>query len=289
MTFIDFARAHGVDIDPSRFYASEKIKRCGTVDKPRSGNGAYFWDGQRGWVMDWSGEAKVIWFEDANAKPWTDEEKRLWASKRASASTEQDKRYQNAAFEADATLRSAKYDNHPYLEYKGFKEMRGLVLEDKLLIPMRNVSTNTLQGYQSIRWNLEERKYEKKMLTGMRAKNAVMYLGDRNSEECWLVEGFATGMSVRHALRSVGISASVVICFSASNLVQVSDQIKGKRFVFADNDESKTGEKCAIATGLPWTMPDTVGWDANDLHLKDSVFAVVGKMMELRQREMVYS
>ena len=75
--FITFARAHNVEIDPNRLYPSDKIKRCGTVERPRSGNGAYFWDGQRGWVMDWSGEARVIWFEDPNAKPWTDEEKRM--------------------------------------------------------------------------------------------------------------------------------------------------------------------------------------------------------------------
>lgn len=288
MRFIDFARAHGLDIDPSRLYASDKIKRCGTVDKPRSGNGAYFWDGERGWVFDWSGEARTIWFEDPNAKPWTDEEKRMWAAKRASASTEQEKRYQNAAFQADVTLRSAKYDNHPYLEIKGFKETRGLVLDDKLLIPMRNVVTNKLQGYQSIRWLPDERTYEKKMLTGMRAKNAVLYLGDRDASECWLVEGFATGLSVRHALRSIGMSASVVICFSASNLIQVADQIKGNRFVFADNDESKTGEKAALSTGLPWTMADQVGWDANDLHLGDSLFSVVAKIMECRQKAKVY-
>lgn len=288
MRFIDFARAHGVDIDINRLYASDKIKRCGTVERPSSGNGAYFWDGQRGWVMDWSGEARVIWYEDPQAKPWSDEEKRLWAAKRASSATEQEKKYQNAAFQADVTLRSAKYDNHGYLEIKGFKETRGLVLDEKLLIPMRNVVTNKLQGYQSICWDMEQRKYEKKMLHGMRAKNAVLYLGDRESEECWLVEGFATGLSVRHALRNVGIPAAVVICFSASNMIQVADQIKGKRFIFADNDESKTGEKSAIATGLPWTMADTVGWDANDLHLRESLFAVVGKMMEVRKREMVY-
>lgn len=286
--FIDFARAHGVAIDPSRLYASDKIKRCGTVEKPTSGNGAYFWDGERGWVMDWSGEARVIWYEDKNAKPWTDEEKRVWAAKRASAATEQEKRYQNAAFQADVTLRSAKYDHHPYLELKGFKETRGLVLDDKLLIPMRNVSNNKLQGYQSIRWVPGEMKYEKKMLTGMRAKNAVLYLGDRNAPEVWLVEGFATGLSVRHALRSVGLPASVVICFSASNMIQVADQIKGNRFVFADNDESKTGEKSAMATGLPWTMADEVGQDANDLHLRDSLFAVVGKIMECRTKAAVY-
>lgn len=289
MRFIDFARAHGVEIDPNRLYASEKIRRCGTVEKPKSGNGAYFWDGERGWVMDWSGEARVIWYEDPHAKPWTDEEKRAWAAKRSTAASEQDKKYEYAALQADITLRSAKQDHHPYLEIKGFKEARGLVLDDKLLIPMRNVVTNKLQGYQSIRWDIDTRKYEKKMLHGMRAKNAVLTLGNRDAGESWLVEGVATGMSLKHALKSVGIPAAVVICFSASNLVQVADQVPGRKYVFADNDESKTGEKSAISTGLPWTMADTVGWDANDLHQRESLFAVVAKVMELKKKEMVYS
>ena len=287
--FITFARAHNVEIDPARLYASDKIKRCGTVDKPRSGNGAYFWDGTRGWVMDWSGEARVVWYNDPDAKPWTDEEKRLWAAKRASAATEQEHRYQQAALQADITLRSAKVSEHPYLTIKGFPEEDGLVLDDKLLIPMRNVVTNKLQGYQSIRWLMDEMRYEKKMLTGMRAKNAVLFMGNRDLPECWLVEGFATGLSVRNALRSVGISVSVVVCFSASNMIQVADQIPGKRFVFADNDESKTGELAAQKTGLPWTMADTVGWDANDLHMKQGLFAVVAKIMHCRAKASVYS
>ena len=53
-------------------------------------------------------------------------------------------------------------------------------------------------------------------------------------------------------------------------------------YVFADNDESKTGEKAAADTGLPWTMADQVGWDANDLHLEKGLFQLVGKIMELR-------
>jgi putative DNA primase/helicase len=284
MRFIDFARAHGLEIDPGRLYASDKIKRCGTVDKPHSGNGAYFWDGERGWVFDWSGEARTIWFEDPRAKPWTDEEKRLWASKRASAETEQERRYQSAALQADITLRSAKMEEHSYLHIKGFPDERGFVLEDKLLIPMRNVVTNKLQGYQSIRWDVEKREYEKRMLSGMRAKNAALYIGNRGANEFWLVEGFATGLSVHHALRSVGLSASVVVCFSSSNLVQVSDQIQGEKFIFADNDESKTGQKAAESTGLPWAVSDVIGNDANDDHLQFGLFHVVKKIMELRVR-----
>ena len=288
MNFIDFARAHGVEIDHVKLYPSDRIKRTGTTLKPKSDNGAYFWDGQRGWIMDWSGEAKVIWFSDPTAKPWSDEEKRAWAAKRQAQQTDQQHRYEQTALQADITLRSAKTTTHSYLQIKGFKELEGLVLDDKLLIPMRNVVTNKLQGYQSIYWDPEARKHEKKMLTGMRAKNAVFYLGDRRSEEAWLVEGYATGLSVLHALRSCGLKASVVVCFSAGNMVAVADQIQGRKFVFADNDESKTGEKSAVSMGLPWTMAETVGWDANDLHLKKGLFAVVGKIMECR-KEVIYS
>jgi phage/plasmid primase-like uncharacterized protein len=287
MTFIDFARAHGVEIDPARFYSSEKIHRCGTVDKPRSTNGAWFWNGERGWIMDWSGDARTIWFEDPKAKPWTDQEKREWALKRQTANAAKDRSYELAAERADITLRSAKMQEHSYLEIKGFPDMKALVLDNKLLVPMRNVVTNKLQGYQSIFWDEPNRRYEKKMLPGMRAKNAVLYMGDRGAEEAWLVEGYATGLSLHAALRSVGLKASVVVCFSASNMVQVADQIKGRRFIYADNDESQTGQKSAEQTELPWTMSDTVGFDANDDHSKFGLFYVVKKVMDLRSKNLI--
>ena len=283
-TFIDFARAHGVDIDPGKLYASDKIRRTGTVDKPRSGNGAYYWDGQRGWVFDWSGEARTIWYEDPNAKPWTLQEKQDWMLKRQTAAAQKDRSYDIAAQKADITLRSAKMAAHDYLHLKGFPDEKGLVLDGELLVPMRNVVTNKLQGYQKIFWDMDERKWEKKMLPGMRAKNAVLFMGDRRAEEAWLVEGYATGLSLHKALRSVGLNAAVVVCFSAVNLVQVADQVKGDRYVFADNDESKTGEKAAIETGLPWTMADEVGMDANDMHDKLGLMSVVKKVMDLRKK-----
>ena len=284
MTFIDFARLNGVQIDPNRLYPSDKIKRCGTTDKPSSGNGAYFWDGQRGWVFDWSGEARTIWYEDPHAKPWTDQEKRDWALKRQSANAEKNASYDKASEIAEIVLSKAELKEHNYLILKGFPEEKGLVADEKLLIPMRNVVTNKLQGYQSIWWNMEERKYEKKMQFGMRGKNAVHRFGSKTASETWLVEGYATGLSVHHALRSIGSDASVMVCFSANNLVVVADQIRGQRYVFADNDESKTGERSAEQTGLPWTMADEVGNDANDLHMSGGLFAVVKKIMELRRK-----
>ena len=295
MTFIDFARIHGVEIDPNRLFASDRIKRCGTVDKPKSDNGAYFWDGRRGWVQNWANGDTVIWYQDGDTKPWTDEEKRAWAAKKRSAEDSQERKYQMTAQKADMILRTAVLQKHNYLHLKGFPDLKGMVLDGRLLIPMRNVMTNDLQGYQQIWWDEEERKYHKKMLPGMRAKHAVLWMGTRDAPEIWLVEGYATGWSLHHALRSTGSAASVVVCFSASNLVQVAPMIKGKRFVFADNDPSKkhpytgaevgmAGERAAIQTGLPWTMANEVGWDANDLHTKNSLWAVVQKIMEVRRK-----
>lgn len=276
--FLDFARSHGLLIDPSKFFASDRIRRCGTVDKPRSDNGAWYWDGERGWVMDWAGEARPVWFASGKGKAWTDEDKRSWAHRRALAAKAQEERHEAAARTAMNVLKHAEMKTHPYLELKGFPEEKGLVIEDALLVPMRNVQTNLIQGYQSIRWNAETRKYEKKMLAGMRARAAVFPLG--NSPDVWLVEGYATGLSVRAALRASGLTPRVVVCFSAVNLVEVAGRIGGRRWVFADNDESRTGEEAARETGLPYTMADTVGWDANDLHLKEGLFAVTKKIME---------
>jgi len=281
MNFVDFARIHGVDIDYSQLYPSDKIRRCGTIDKPKSTNGAFFYDGERGWVFNWAGEARVCWFE--STKPWSDAEKREWAVKRQQANSDKDRSYEVAAQKADTILRSAKMESHPYLEIKGFKEMKALVLEGRLLIPMRNVVTSKLQGLQSIYWDEEARKYEKKMLHGMRAKNAVFCMGPREASELWFVEGYATGLSVHKALRSMGLHATVVVCFSASNMVQVVDQLNGYRFIFADNDLSKTGEKSAISTGLPWTIADECGMDANDLHKKKGLMAVQKKIMDIRR------
>jgi len=283
MNFVEFARSYGLEI--LNLYPSDRIIRCGTVDKPRSTNGAYFFDGKRGWVFDWSGDAKVNWFEGNGT--WTPQEKTEWLSKRQTMKSDQAKSQAIVAERAEATLRSAKLDNHPYLEIKGFPDEKGLVIGEKLLIPMRDCVSNKIQGYQEILWNGEARKYEKKMLAGMRAKNAILMLGNRNVDEFWLVEGYATGLSVKKALESCGLSAGVIICFSANNMVAIADQIKGKRFIFCDNDVSNVGEMSAKSTGLPYCMADQEGFDANDLHLKSGIFALVGKIMETRSKNLV--
>ena len=282
MSFITFARAHGVDIDPSRLHASNKIKRCGTVDKPTGTNGAYLWDGDRGWVANWTDGGKPVWYNDPNAKPLTEQQRNEFTLKRADAAKEQEIKYLAASTRAVNMLNQCKQEQHNYLHLKGFPDAKGLVLEGRLIIPMRNAETNAVQGLQYIWWNPEIRSFQKKMLFGMRSKNAVMKIGPNQAQETFLVEGYATGLSLISALRSVGLKAAVVVCFSASNLVQVAPMITGNKIVFADNDLSGVGQKSAEATGLTWCMSDVVGEDANDIHKKRGIFALTKIIMKVR-------
>lgn len=287
MDFIQFGRIHGLEIIHEKLYSSEKIRRCGTTDKPKSLNGAYYFDGQRGWVCNWSDGARVEWWNDPTAKPWTEEEKAQWQAQRQAAKREQEASYLRAAQRADLTLKQAKSDKHAYLHRKGFPDAHGLVREGVLLIPMRHVQTNALQGLQQIEWVEAERKYKKRMFTGMRAKAAVFRMGPAQAKETFLCEGYATGLSIHAALRSIGSQAAVLVCFSAVNLEHVASLTNGRRFVCADNDASKTGQETAEATGLPWCMPDEEGQDFNDLHVASGLFPVVRKLMAVRLQQEV--
>jgi putative DNA primase/helicase len=274
MSFLDFAMDHGLDI--KRLEPSRRIQRCGTREKPRSDNGAYFWDGIKGWVMDWAVDTQPV--------HWRSKECNL-ITRPAPKPTfdDRDERARRAAKRAEEMLSHAELAHHDYLARKGLPEAKGLVLEGRLLVPMRNVRTRALQGLQTIWWDPTARVWEKKMIAGMRAKAAVLRMG--TGSESWLVEGYATGLSVHAALRSMGSDAGVVVTFSAGNLVEVADKIPGRRFVFADHDASRAGQQAAETTGLPWVMSDVVGEDANDLHKRAGLFSVVRKLMDGRLRK----
>lgn len=292
MDFINFARAHGLEISPSKFNPSEKVKRCPTVEHPKSTNGAYFWDGQRGWVFAWDGEKRTHWFNDPHARPWTEEEKRAWQAKRQAAREDQQRLQQRAAHRAAELLRETQPHHHDYLYRKGFPNAEGLVLPDGgLLVPMRDWKTNELRGAQVIRWTDTEEepgvmRWVKKMTYGMRAQGAVLRLGSPRALETIFCEGFATGLSIEAAARQMRLNAAVLVCFSDSNMALVAGQItKGRRYVFADNDKSGAGERAAQATGLPYCMSPVLGEDANDMHVRAGLLAVCGLLMRVRTQE----
>jgi phage/plasmid primase-like uncharacterized protein len=285
MTFAAFAMSHGLIVKD--VYPSDKIKRCPTEAHPRSDNGAYFYDGQRGWVYLHDGEAKTIWWNDQNVKPWSDAEKREWAAKKRQAEQAREDGYRRAAATAATILRGCKPAEHPYLSSKQLPSVLGLVNDDHaLFVPMRNLTNNELVGGQTIQWQMDARQWQKKMIYGMRAKAAVFRLGSARTPETWLVEGYATGLTLELALRRMCIHASVLVCFSANNLTHVAPMVQGRKFVFADHDKSGTGEASAKATGLPYCMSEVEGEDANDLYARAGIFAVCKQVMAARQMEM---
>jgi len=270
MQFADFARAHGLLIRDLRI--SDKIQRCPTVDHPRSTNGAYVFDGRRGWVQRWDAGDEVIWWEDD--KPWTEADKAEWDAKRLLQAKQQKDTYQKAAERALETLKNAPIGESPYLKYKGIKDCEGHVSNDVTIVPMRDFRADKLTSLQFITWNTATQKYDKKFLPGGRTSGSVFKIGRGNVT--WFCEGYATGKSIKEALDWMNIKAQVVCTFSAHNLVKVAKGFDGHAFIFADHDPSGVGAKAAEDAQLPWVMPPKEGQDANDYHQEEGLVRLCG-------------
>ena len=280
MQFDAFCRAHGLIVDgitPGRWV------RVPTTDHPRKRNGAYKYLGDIGWVQNHALEMDVSTWRASDdelrgvdvqrivrqAAEFDDKMRRGWA---------------RAAEKAEQLVARARQGEHNYLHLKGFGDQPGLVLDDALLVPMRHWRTNRLVGVQTIRWLEAERRYEKLMLPGMRAKGAVLRLGSPQAARTWLVEGYATGLSVEAALRLLRLRDSVTVCFSAGNLIHVAQQLLGEAqtvAVFADHDASGAGERAARTTGAPWCMSPRQGEDANDMHQYEGIFRLANLMLSV--------
>lgn len=282
MSFTNFAQAHGLVINS--LYPSQKIKRCPTVDKPRSTNGAYFYDGERGWVFRWDAEATVQWWHDPNAKPWTEEQMAELRKRQAQDMKAKREEQARVAKLAGQILADCELQRHGYLTAKGFPEALGLVLDSVLHIPMRNAKTNQIQGLQRI--EMVDGKYSKKFMYGQSSKDAVLFLGDKANPQRIFCEGYSTGLSIQAALKQMRLQYTVVVCFSAKNMRSVAALLGGNGYVFADNDKEdsmgrRAGQMAAEEIGLPWVMADTEGFDANDMHQQDGLFALCRKVQEL--------
>jgi phage/plasmid primase-like uncharacterized protein len=279
MNFHEFAADHGLIIDRIE---SGRWVRVPTVNHPHKKNGAYFFDGDYAHLQDWATMDRCVsWREDKPMTPYDLEaqRKRMEASRKESL-IERRNLQQKASRQAATMISHAQVGTHGYLKEKGFPEATALVEEGTLLIPMRDVSNHALLGVQEIK--LVDNEWQKKMIFGMRAKGAVLRMGNKTSRETCLVEGYATGLSVDAALRMARLNASVLVCFSAGNMVHVAQLIGGKRYIFADNDKSGTGEKAAKDAGLPYCMSDELGDDANDLMRRSGKLAVLNKIMAVR-------
>ena len=220
-------------------------------------------------------------FHEAKANGWRDDDKHAKPSyaqqeaiRQAAAErltqegVAREQAQQAAAKKAGWIMHQTKMEPHAYLDSKGWKDVLGAVWwpneeQNLLCIPMR-VGDNIV-GVQLI-----DRNGQKRYLSGQRTSGAE-YLISNNGRGAmdWYVEGYATGLSLRECLHALRMRYRIHITFSAGNLVKVAAMNAGG-YVVADNDESGTGERVAIQTGLPYFMP--AAGDFNDLHRSVGTF-----------------
>lgn len=259
--FIAFARAHGILID--HLPPIGVWRRYPTEDHQRKRNGAVKFMGTHGFVQNWAMNTEVeVWRGDASASVDMNKIRR----NAQQAERRRIEQQEAAAKKAGWIMHQCQTGHHPYLEAKGFKDEQGNVWKTGgglvLVIPMR--VGHRLVGCQFIRED-----GEKKFLFGQRTSEASFVFDNKGPHI--LCEGYATGLSIRAAMKALKRRYTLHICFSAGNMVKVAATLP-RGFVVADNDESKAGEDAAKRIGWPYWMPPEVGMDANDLHRRDGLF-----------------
>ena len=155
---------------------------------------------------------------------------------------------------------------HPYLIRKGFPDHKSLTWEEKLVVPIRDWRGSLLSV------QLIQEDGTKRFQLHTKVKGGRFVLG--SGPERWVVEGFATGLSVKAALDSLYRRARVLVAFSAANILEVAR--RGDRIV-ADHDPGGQGEKYARGTGCRWWMPTQPG-DACDVHCRDGLDILAGEL-----------
>ena len=303
--FRAWARSHGVLIPSAPVRG--KMARCPTEHRPRKRNGAYLLLDDRAGCIAHDGDGRWHWFR-ASGGQTVAQSSRDALQRRADDAALRAAQAQAAALFCQQIVASCTLREHGYLRGKGFTSMRGLVLsqsvewvppkaqddgdvrqripEGALIVPMWRIDSaaRTPMTLQFIAQ--DGGGWQKKFLARIPAQGCVHMFGNLSAPTIYLVEGYATGLSVAQAARRSG-GACVVVAFSAGSLVDVASNAwfrlatrRSRVVVVADNDASGTGAKAAKATGLPWVMPRTVGMDANDLHQAEGLTAVVRLLSE---------
>jgi putative DNA primase/helicase len=266
MSFLQFAAERGLHI---RHLEKGRWARVPTIDHPHKRNGAYFYGGDFAFVQNWAiQETADVWQENKLRTPFEqkDFENRIAEGKKQYA-LERAEGQRKAASKAAWILSQCELDQHAYLDLKGFPNMLGNVWRKDsqppiLVIPM--YFNSKICGCQLI-----DILGNKKFLTGQRTNDAAFTFDAKG--RVFLVEGYATALSLKAALTALKTQYVIHACFSAGNLLRMA-KTHQSAFVIADNDKSGTGERVAIASGCKWFMPNTEGEDFNDMHQRIGTF-----------------
>jgi phage/plasmid primase-like uncharacterized protein len=218
MTFEQFAMGHGLIINSLIF---DKWVRVPTDDHPKKFNGAYIFDGQRGAIINFALHDKHIPYK--TDEPYKPDPNAI--AKRQQLELDRIQRQHKAKGKAVFILGNATQQPHAYLRRKGFEE-GGWVWNGLLVVPMR--INSSLVGCQLI-----QEDGSKRFLSGQITKGASLMIDNKGRDI--LCEGFATGLSVRRALKHLRVRYRIHICFSAGNMLEIAKTVTDP-LVIADND-----------------------------------------------------
>lgn len=233
-----------------------------------------------------TGQSSTVWLRDAGS-PAVRKQVRQDIQKQQA---ERVRRAQEAAGIAARLVAAAELRTHAYLVAKGFPDEAALVVDAPvvakiggkylvpddagaaIVIPARIGSV--VRSVQLI-WESGEKKFLANGEMGG-ASHRIATGRDR-----WLCEGFATGLTLRAALKALRHTATVLVCFSASNVETVARGAQGRSYIATDHDKPipqfdgiGAGEFYARRSGVPFLLPPAVGDDLNDIHQRDGLFAV---------------
>ena len=217
---------------------------------------------------------------------------------------------ESAAKTAKRMVRAAKQDYHPYLAAKGFPDHMGLVSPDGFLyVPMYRIRGGTTMADV---WAVQtisidgDKKFQPK---GCAAAATAHFLGGRRGL-WWWCEGFATGLSIYEALKTLYREDDrVVVAFSAGGIAKYAqsgvivaehdrykcnekESVCGQRwaapwgdtvcpFCGSNRISPPAGERAARDTGLPFWKPPGVGEDANDFWQREGTEALADRLRDL--------
>jgi putative DNA primase/helicase len=273
MNFLDFCRAHGIIIDS--LPPVGRWVRLKTTDKPMHRNGAVKFMGTHGHVQNWGTMLEVNAWKNDSDSPIAHQEIQQAANQ---AHAETLKLNAQAALKAKSILAACRTQKHAYIESKGFADEVVNVYKTEdgpvAVIPMRI-------GGELVGLQLISEDGTKKFIYGQRSGGA-QFVFDNHGQHIFC-EGYATALSVRHAMKALKKAYTIHVCFSAINMVKVASRYENG-FVIADNDKSLTGERVAREIGFPYWISQTVGFDFNDEHQRLGLFSVSQSLLKSIRR-----
>ena len=264
MNFESFAEQHGLIID---HIEHDRWVRVPTTDKPHSKNGAYIWDGKMGAIQNWAVHEKPITFLSKDDFCITESE---WRKKKDKAEKERKARNNKAIQKAVFIMDNAEKKEHPYIVKKGFTD-KHWVWNGLLVIPMR--IDQKLVGCQLI-----DQDGNKKFLSGQITKGAEAVIDAKGIDI--FAEGYCTSLSIRDAMKHLGLRYRIHICFSASNVENIA-KMYNSGIVVADNDLNRIGERVAKRTGLLYWISDKEFEDFNDFCLRVGIKAAAQSLQKV--------